>query len=440
MKKLLSIILIILLALSAAGCGEEGVPFVKEEASFQTGQPSQQELIESLRGEPIQFTDDLFIHPIPYAKPGDQLTDEEAAAIGESLIEDSWVWFDRVYVKNEIGYDPERVIEQEEYHYGKAKYYDSLEEEVDILSRLYSRDCAEALASGLSLMREDGLYLRLEAGILSNYGPKIPLEITPILKEEKRLVIRAHMTNVITFRLFVRENEDLIYEILEQDGYWVLKSDSGERPLPEQVYQPKEVYSYPRRTQEIQVQDDAFIHPISYAKPGDLLHEEEVVEMFESLMKDAHTLIGDYFFGWKVNVNPEDCRVEEGKNWYKLNYFQTAAEFEGAFASIFSRYFARRTAGQVVRYSRYREWDGELYFTPDIEMYGYLDDLDNMAPKVVSQEMHKLVIDWDSDSTTWRYTLVVEDGRWVIEDFAGEYYKDQENETASGEIPQGGLD
>ena len=98
-----------------------------------------------------------------------------------------------------------------------------------------------------------------------------------------------------------------------------------------------------------------------------------------------------------------------------------------------------------MRYSRYREWDGELYFsiTWDNE---YPERLTFRDPVVVSKEAQKLVVDITVGNGRWydhlhRYTIAAEDGRWVIEDFKGLcHYGMKLNETASGEIPQGGLD
>lgn len=446
MKKIACLVLSFLLAFGAAGCAGEEEPVPRTEASFQTGQPSQQELIESLRGEPIQFTDDLFIHPIPYAKPGNQLTDEEAAAIGESLLREGIFLHDEIYMYHEVGYDPEQVIEQDGYLYGKAKYFDSLEGEQEILSQIFRREYAEAISQDYcTLMREDGFYIRLEGVIAPGYRRRVPLEVVALSKKKKQLTVRAHLMGVGSRELFDEEIGDLVFEILEQDGHWVLKDFAGELPSPEQMYQPKEIYSYPRETEEIQLDQGVSIHPVPYMKPGNKLTDAEAEEICQSLLRDGECLMVSYSFGWFDSYDPKEYLIRDGMIWYKMRYFQTAAEFEGAFATIFSRYFARRTAGQIVRYSRYREWDGELYFsiTWDNE---YPERLTFRDPVVVSKEAQKLVVDITVGNGRWydhlhRYTIAAEDGRWVIEDFKGLcHYGMKLNETASGEIPQGGLD
>lgn len=185
---------------------------------------------------------------------------------------------------------------------------------------------------------------------------------------------------------------------------------------------------------DFQIGEDISVTPVVANKPFNEMSDDEIDSISRDIFKQASIVFENlYFSADLIELDDEVSIMQDDTTWYKVKHINTWDDFCKIWQSIYSKAFFEDTILQTAK-NQLIEDEGILYQSP--ERIGGMGGYGRLVPteqKIVAviKEPNKMVIrasmqgvkqgntNDESEDGVLDYTIIVEDGNCVLDNFYG---------------------
>lgn len=190
----------------------------------------------------------------------------------------------------------------------------------------------------------------------------------------------------------------------------------------------------PNAQTSFQIGDEIAVTPIVANKSFDEMTDDEIDSISRNVFEQASIVFENLYFSTDlIELDEAVSIVQDDTTWYKVKYIDTWEDFQKICLSVYGKAFYEETILQAAE-KYLMEYEGVLYQSP--ERIGGIGGYCRLIPNsqkiiAITKEAKKIVISAnmqgvkqsstqnESEDGILNYTIVVEGGNYVLENFYG---------------------